>query len=170
MGTIKSKDTEHRGDRNRIVVGCGWFGHKTAPILQNSFYRLPETNPTADQGVIKLSCRLAPTPRSEVILDGSKGSAVLNEASECRVDPNPKCHGLHAPLNSFPHHAKFRAMKKHFFLFLAFAGPFVFTSCSFSIRPQRSAPIENVRTTTEKTTTNRPHSTTVETQTSRSYY
>jgi uncharacterized protein YceK len=61
-------------------------------------------------------------------------------------------------------------MKNHFFLLLAFAGSIVFSGCSFSVRTQKTAPTEQVRTTTEKTTTNRPHSTTVETQTSRAYY
>jgi hypothetical protein len=49
-------------------------------------------------------------------------------------------------------------MKKHFFLLMAFAVPVVFSSCSFSVRTQRSAPTEQVRTTTQKTTTKSPNS------------
>jgi hypothetical protein len=61
-------------------------------------------------------------------------------------------------------------MKKPFILLLAFGAPLVFSSCSFSVKTQRNTPGVQVKTTTEKTTTNRPRGTTVETQTTRAYY
>jgi hypothetical protein len=61
-------------------------------------------------------------------------------------------------------------MKKPLILLLAFVAPFVLSNCTLSVTTQRNTPGVQVKTTTEKTTTNRPQGTSVETQTTRAYY
>jgi hypothetical protein len=57
--------------------------------------------------------------------------------------------GLHTPLICAPPPAKLSTMKKYLLLLLAFAGSFVFSSCSFSVKTQKNPAGIDIRTTTE---------------------